>query len=968
MASNFSIPVKSAEKNNNKIIGNQKITFDEKMQNEITIGSSTNANGQPFIRANLNNNTLNIKFAPDSPALKALQSVEGIEKFLKPDGSYEFPLKSITADGRENFSFEIDSISFIFNVTADTFAVTDQNKNKTPIFNSSSPDNLFDVNLSSDFFKNINLGKTPASAPKINVKSLPIQTFRYLEANPEVAKANNIETLHLRGIHLLKINGEVMIARGNTISPLADTKEVNRSVYFAEIDGTFHVAFGMEMNGAMQITEAVGLSGLSQKEMETIKQFIGHTDRTLTKDEYTALKIQAKRLTSYSQTTKRAESFTPLPPRPEPPRRPDDVIPEPPKEPEPEQPQPPTFEDPGPNPPEQPEPEQPQPEQPEQPEPPTFEDPGPNPPEQPEPEQPEQPQPEQPQPEQPQPPTFEDPGPNPPEQPRRPDDVIPEPEPEQPEPPTFEDPGPNPPEQPRRPDDVTPEPKRPASPGDGGAPGLVPIPPHEMNPTPEPEPSPHEDPPPFEGGDEETPADGGDGGDGSDGGDGGTPPTTPEPEPTAPTPPPTAPTPSAPPAPPRRDVRKDALKVSGILSKLVGFGLIMMSIALPGTVALLAVGAMLFLSGYVSNDVVDLVEIFMNYVSRPRRRRGRTAGQQAEAQAEQGQEHTQDHTQERAPELTDELGLSSEQAPEDELQALPPGEEQMLLTDGREAEHSEDGSPQPTQPTDGSPLEIPDELDMRKQQVLDTITEFRDEHNKVIQEKKKTIRIVQHEIDVKSRDLAEQIARTEASLSRTEDPTQRAEMESSLRGMKTEQADLARKQASLNAYSQQIDATIKTEVEPSLLNIQAKTREFLDTYNGLVAQEREGAEKMGEDVYFYQEGANTSSRNSKKSKKSQQDAVQASETIMTEELHEERVVQEHQAETQAQDQARAQEITKQKEKLKTQVQEITEEQKKVLDQETGPYAKIKGTIGKIRELLGRNKTQNTSQSPSRDLY
>ena len=313
MASNFSIPVKSAEKNNNKIIGNQKITFDEKMQNEITIGSSTNANGQPFIRANLNNNTLNIKFAPDSPALKALQSVEGIEKFLKPDGSYEFPLKSITADGRENFSFEIDSISFIFNVTADTFAVTDQNKNKTPIFNSSSPDNLFDVNLSSNFFKNINLGKTPASAPKINVKSLPIQTFRYLEANPEVAKANNIETLHLRSIHLLKINGEVMIARGNTISPLADTKEVNRSVYFAEIDGTFHVAFGMEMNGAMQITEAVGLSGLSQKEMETIKQFIGHTDRTLTKDEYTALKIQAKRLTSYSQTTKRAEGFTPLP-------------------------------------------------------------------------------------------------------------------------------------------------------------------------------------------------------------------------------------------------------------------------------------------------------------------------------------------------------------------------------------------------------------------------------------------------------------------------------------------------------------------------------------------------------------------------------------------------------------------------------------------------------------------------------
>lgn len=874
MASNFSIPVKSAEKNNNKIIGNQKITFDEKMQNEITIGSSTNANGQPFIRANLNNNTLNIKFAPDSPALKALQSVEGIEKFLKPDGSYEFPLKSITADGRENFSFEIDSISFIFNVTADTFAVTDQNKNKTPIFNSSSPDNLFDVNLSSNFFKNINLGKTPASAPKINVKSLPIQTFRYLEANPEVAKANNIETLHLRSIHLLKINGEVMIARGNTISPLADTKEVNRSVYFAEIDGTFHVAFGMEMNGAMQITEAVGLSGLSQKEMETIKQFIGHTDRTLTKDEYTALKIQAKRLTSYSQTTKRAEGFTPLPPRPEPPRQPDDVIPEPPKEPEPEQPQP----------------------------------------------------------------------------------------------PTFEDPGPNPPEQPRRPDDVTPEPRRPDSPGDGGAPGLVPIPPHEMNPTPEPEPSPHEDPPPFEGGDEETPADGGDGGDGSDGGDGGTPPTTPEPEPTAPTPPPTAPTPSAPPVPPRRNVRKDALKVSGILSKLVGFGLIMMSIALPGTVALLAVGAMLFLSGYVSNDVVDLVEIFMNYVSRPRRRRGRTAGQQAEAQAEQGQEHTQDHTQERAPELTDELGLSSEQAPEDELQALPPGEEQMLLTDGREAEHSEDGSPQPTQPADGSPLEIPDELDMRKQQVLDTITEFRDEHNKVIQEKKKTIKIVQHEIDVKSRDLAEQIARTEANLSRTEDPTQRAEMESSLRGMKTEQADLARKQASLNAYSQQIDATIKTEVEPSLLNIQAKTREFLDTYNGLVAQEREGAEKMGEDVYFYQEGANTSSRNSKKSKKSQQDAVQASETIMTEELHEERVVQEHQAETQAQDQARAQEIAKQKEKLKTQVQEITEEQKKVLDQETGPYAKIKGTIGKIRELLGRNKTQNTSQSPSRDLY
>lgn len=225
MAKSFYIPVKSAEKNSTKIIGNQQITFDEKRKNNIFI--SSNNKNEPTINADLNKNILTIKFEPGSPALERMLKVEGALKFLKADGTFEFPIKSVTVDGKENFSFEIESIKYTFNVTADNFVVQDENKVKTQI--SATPDNVFNASLSEDFFANLNLG-AKAPAPKINVTSLPIQTFDYLNTNPEVAKKYGLESFHLRNLHLLKVDGQILIARGNTITPIAD-KDVDRAIF-----------------------------------------------------------------------------------------------------------------------------------------------------------------------------------------------------------------------------------------------------------------------------------------------------------------------------------------------------------------------------------------------------------------------------------------------------------------------------------------------------------------------------------------------------------------------------------------------------------------------------------------------------------------------------------------------------------------------------------------------------------------
>lgn len=844
---NFFIPVKNSGKNNSKIVGNQEISFDEKLNDEIIIGSISNENGQPFIKADLGKKTVSLKFAPNSPALHALQTVDGISKYLKPDGSYEFPLKSITADGRENFTFEIDSINYSFNVTADNFTVTDQNKNKTSIYSSQTPESLFNVSLSPNFFSNINLGKTSANVPKINVTSLPIQTFDFLNANPDYLKANNIEVFNLRNIHLLKINGEIMIARGNSISPLADTKEINRSVYFAEIGDSFHVAFGLEMNSSMQLTEAVGTSGLSQKEVEALKDFMGHTGKTLSQDEYNALKIQAKRLTSYAQTTKKAD-FSPLPPRP--PRKIEDVVPE--------------------------------------------------------------------------------------------DwvDVIP----------TPYDPGPKKNDDT---DDTTVEP------GPNEEHGLVPTTPHLPETTPEPEPKTPtwQEPPPLD------PDGGKNDNENTDGGNNGG--ETPPPQPEQPQTNPQQPSPQQPaPKKPenKRDVKKDALKVSGILSKLLGFALVVAAAVTPGAIALLAVGMVLFMTGYVSNDVVDLVETFLNYLgNRKERNSNRNPQAQNQRQASQEQEQGEDKTASKEKE--------SEKEDED-LKALPAGEEKLLLTDGKEKELAGDdkllleaGNHELEESEVSEDAEDP-EISNISNEMMEGLQELHEEHRKIVSEKNTVIQDAEAEIVKETKEISD-IEKQIETIKQDERPEAKAMAEKMYQELLEKQTKLAQKQAFLNEQKENIETITETEIKPSLTKIQEKMQEVQDSREDIIAQERDGAIKTGDGEFFYQADNDSSSRGKrKKQNKQQQQATQAAQNIFEQESV---IEEESKAQTeQVFEEDNAKQIAKEKQILKEKAQEAIQEQQKLLDKEKGPYAKIKGAVDKIKSLFGKNKTSTQNQDMSQN--
>ena len=961
MAKSFYIPVKSAEKNSTKIIGNQQITFDEKRKNNIFI--SSNNKNEPTINADLNKNILTIKFEPGSPALERMLKVEGALKFLKADGTFEFPIKSVTVDGKENFSFEIESIKYTFNVTADNFVVQDENKVKTQI--SATPDNVFNASLSEDFFANLNLG-AKAPAPKINVTSLPIQTFDYLNTNPEVAKKYGLESFHLRNLHLLKVDGQILIARGNTITPIAD-KDVDRAIFFAENGSSFRVAFGMQMNRNGQITEAVGMASLSRKELEALQTFLGHSDKVLTQAEYDALKIYPKNLVSYKETTKRADNASPLPPRPPRDRTgviPEDIIVDPPPpddtvEPPPED---------GGSPDDTVEP------------PPEDKDKKKKSPEQ------------------------EDDGGTvepPPEdktdgQDKGDDKVEPEPPKDggktgdtiEPEPPkdgdkkgdTIE---PEPPKDNQHDDTVDPPPTEKEDEGegrnkgdggtgggnggdgsdgenggngggnggdggDGGEHGIVPFTPNLPQQSPEQEPEESGDPTPLNpGGDGGNGGNGGgNGGDSGDNGGSTNPEGEPEQEggngqqPAAPAQPAPAPAKSKKP-----DFKKDALKITGALTKLLGFGLIMASIAVPGLVFL---GALLFLGGYISDDVVDLVETILKYRYDKKERRRNQNARQAE--------RTQDRQQEQAPELS-----QAQEQTQDEQLALT-GEDKLLLTDGKEK--SQDSNPElpggtpPLLGGEANELGL-DEEGLRVQDEYEAGWDIvHQTHDKYVQEKNELFAAAEQAISEERAEVQRLQSRAEALRVAATTPEQKAKAEKLAMEASSRQAALTIKEAEFNKYKEEIATIVETDMAPTVKGIAADRKEVETLREEILAQENEGAVRLDDGTFYYEAASD------RKKKRAAEQAATASQDILRTELsEEERKAQVAQEEVVREDQmAQARHIEEEKKTLVEKMKKVNESQEQAVQQDSGPYAKVKSVLNKISQLFGKNKTQTAVQN------
>ena len=917
MAKSFYIPVKSAEKNSTKIIGNQQITFDEKRKNNIFI--SSNNKNEPTINADLNKNILTIKFEPGSPALERMLKVEGALKFLKADGTFEFPIKSVTVDGKENFSFEIESIKYTFNVTADNFVVQDENKVKTQI--SATPDNVFNASLSEDFFANLNLG-AKAPAPKINVTSLPIQTFNYLNTNPEVAKKYGLESFHLRNLHLLKVDGQILIARGNTITPIAD-KDVDRAIFFAENGSSFRVAFGMKMNRNSQITEAVGMASLSRKDLEALQTFLGHSDKVLTQAEYDALKIYPKNLVSYKETTKRADNASPLPPRPPRDRTgviPEDIIVDPPPPDDTVEPPP---EDGGKT------------DDHVEPEPPKDKTDGQD--------------------------KGDDKG----------DDTV-EPEPPKDGGKTDDHVEPEPPKDNQHDDTVDPPPSEKQDDGesrnkggggtgggnggndggnggdggDGGEHGIVPFTPNLPQQSPEQEPEESGDPTPLNPG-----GDGGNGGnnDGGDSGDNGgstNPEGEPEQEggngqqPAAPAQPAPAPAKSKKP-----DFKKDALKITGALTKLLGFGLIMASIAVPGLVFL---GALLFLGGYISNDVVDLVETILKYRYDKKERRRNQNARQAE--------RTQDRQQEQAPELS-----QAQEQTQDEQLALT-GEDKLLLTDGKEK--SQDSNPElpggtpPLLGGEANELGL-DEEGLRVQDEYEAGWDIvHQTHDKYVQEKNELFAAAEQAISEERAEVQRLQSRAEALRVAATTPEQKAKAEKLAMEASSRQAALTIKEAEFNKYKEEIATIVETDMAPTVKGIAADRKEVETLREEILAQENEGAVRLDDGTFYYEAASD------RKKKRAAEQAATASQDILRTELsEEERKAQVAQEEVVREDQmAQARHIEEEKKTLVEKMKKVNESQEQAVQQDSGPYAKVKSVLNKISQLFGKNKTQIAVQN------
>ncbi len=294
---NFFIPVKK----DGKILGSQKISIDENLSKVISISSKEP--NSPNIKVDIENKVLYVECPPNSASLSAISSIKGVTEYKTSDGNFIFPIKSVIMDGKENFSFEIDGFNYTFNIEANGFTITDSTRHTTEISVLST--NLFDVTLSQDIFTILNFEKAHQNLPQINTKNLPIQLFDYIQSTPKLlSDPYNASALQVKNIKLLKINGEILIARGNTFTPIADSKKTNLSTFFAEGDSGYIAVFGMSMNSTGNLVDAVGVKNLSKEEITQIQAFLGHNGKILTSTEFKNLKIHPKNLVVYKQTTK----------------------------------------------------------------------------------------------------------------------------------------------------------------------------------------------------------------------------------------------------------------------------------------------------------------------------------------------------------------------------------------------------------------------------------------------------------------------------------------------------------------------------------------------------------------------------------------------------------------------------------------------------------------------------------------
>ena len=292
-------------KNENKRVGFQNITIDEKSSKNIVISSKEP--NSPHLEIDIEKGVLSVECPSNSTALSSISGIPNTDKYKTADGKYEFPIKSVNMDGKENFSFEIDGFNYTFNIDANNFFITDEKKQKTLIAGLSTA--FFDVTLSQDIFANLNLSKKMENLPKINTRNLPIQILDYIKSTPELLKAPyNASVLQIGSINLLKLNDEFLIARGNTLSPLANSKNVELSTFFAESENGYIATFGMSINQTGNIVDAVGVKNLSEEQIKQLQNFLGHSGKILTSEEFGNLKIHPKNLVVYKQTTKTLNS------------------------------------------------------------------------------------------------------------------------------------------------------------------------------------------------------------------------------------------------------------------------------------------------------------------------------------------------------------------------------------------------------------------------------------------------------------------------------------------------------------------------------------------------------------------------------------------------------------------------------------------------------------------------------------
>ncbi len=857
----FFVPVKSAQKGDNSVVGNQAVIFNDKYNETIFI--SSRKEDEPRILVDLNKKTMSIDFSHCLNGYERLMSVNGASSYHIGNGIFTFPIKSVTIDGKENFSFEIDSIKHTFEVGSQSFSITDQSKNKTVL--SSLTSDFYNVNFSQDVLKNLTPSKK-CTLPQIRVTALPIQMAEFLEKNKELATQSGLETLNIKNIHLVKINNNIMLARGNSLVPIADAKNINSSVFFAKVGEDYHVTFGMSLNASGHIVDAVGASKLTEQDATELKAFLGHTGKILSQDEYASLKIQAKKLTVYNETTKKAETISPMP------------------------------------------------------------------------------QPQR---------NFES---------TEQTNIESENQPASNNLPTLQ---------------VHAHDKNKHDDDNGDSEHGLAI--MENTQTNQNSADTQVEPPPFENAPEasteaNTPnAE-------NNASEENLPPITddvpnPEasaqPEVTNSQQPSATQTAQASPArsAPKKDFKKDAAKISGVLSKFLGFGLVVAAVATPGAIAMLAVGTTFFLTGYTSDDFVDIVEALLRYSQRPRadRQPRQQTMQNAQQAQEQNLENAQSHEQNL--EQTDDLE-GNNPSQNEEMLALE-GKEKLLLT-GRdlELENSDDDQKLLTGKSLESATNDEEIFDKEtkdlKDAIQDSFKKLSELHNNTVNEERKVIerteKALQQEqtiLDQKSveyKNIYENPSSTEE---------QRNVAAEGLKNIQAQKEQLAIKKATFEKQKAEIEKIVNEEFKPLVLDLEKQQHDIEDSISDIITQEN-GGTKVADGTYFY-EGFDSSARERKKQEKRNKEQLeQASAQLLNEELLEEDAKAEKD-EIENDKQTKTSSLEEDKAKLKDKMLDLKQKQDKMLDKEKGPYAKIKGVVEKIKGLFkSSSHTQNNSNEQNFD--